>query len=227
MINENKWLNTLRKNNIQEEQKLDHDRWINTISKKKENNPVKKYSFMLVIFICGLVFVSLVKNETRNLQKEISKLNVSINLTKFSLDQALLDNEVITSPENISLLAKEHLNTNLVFYNRSQIIKLGEETPKNNEIKANNFSKDLKLKVSKKIKQKKDELKKLKSIYSDPKSIPREIRMQVAKQIDKKKLELQSVFDEPKDKIFSDRATRWGAMQIVKAFLGIPVIPGR
>ena len=32
---------------------------------------------------------------------------------KFNLKQAILDNEVITSPENISKLAKEYLNIDL------------------------------------------------------------------------------------------------------------------
>ena len=71
--------------------------------------------------VCGLLFVSVVKNETRNLQKEINNLETSINLIKFNLDQAFLDNEVITSPENISRLAKEYLNINFISYKRSQI----------------------------------------------------------------------------------------------------------
>ena len=61
---------------------------------------------MTVLFICGLLFVSVVKNETRNLQKEINNLEANINLIKFNLDQAILDHEVITSPENISFSKK-------------------------------------------------------------------------------------------------------------------------
>ena len=70
---------------------------------------------MAVLFVCGLLFVSVIKNETRNLEKEINSLRASNNVIKFNLDQAILDNEVITSPENISRLAKEYLNTDLVF----------------------------------------------------------------------------------------------------------------
>ena len=209
----NKWLNTsIKKNdqndqndqNIQNDQKLDqlvYDTWINTISKKKEENLTKKYSFMFIVFICGLIFVSLVKNETRSLQKEIIKLNASIKVVKFNLEQAILDNEVITSPENISSLAKEHLNTNLSFYNRIQIIKLDDKSAIIKKKKVDNYSTNKKSIVS--------------------------IKKHVVKKFTKKKMEFQSVIDSPKDKIFSDRAARWGAMQIVKALLGLPAIPGK
>ena len=96
---------------------VDCYRWVNTIPKKDTfnnvatyNNPAWKYSLVVVLFVCGLLFVSAVKNKTRNLEKEINSLRASNNVTKFNLDQAILDNEVITSPENISLLAKEYLN---------------------------------------------------------------------------------------------------------------------
>ena len=75
-----------------------------------------------------MVFVSVVKNETRNLEKEINNLITHNNTVKFDLDQAILDNEVITSPQNISLLADEYLNTNFTTYKKSQIKKLGEDT---------------------------------------------------------------------------------------------------
>jgi len=95
---------------------------------KKQYNSVKKYSLMTILFVCGLLFVSVLKNETRNLQKEINKLEAAINVIKFNLKQAILDNEVITSPENISRLAKEYLNINLTSYKRSQIKNLNDKT---------------------------------------------------------------------------------------------------
>merc|ERR1712093_859308 len=88
---------------------------------------VKKYSFMTIIFVCGLLFVSVVKNQTRNLEKEISYLKASINSIEFNLNQAILDNEVITSPENISKLAKEYLNNDLEYYKKSQIKNFNED----------------------------------------------------------------------------------------------------
>ena len=118
MINQDKWINSLPKTNTEFNNtkiQLDHDRWTDTLAKKNTYNTVKKYSlkkysFMAFLFVFGLLFVSAVKNETRNLQKKINNLESSVGEIKYNLDQAILDNEVITSPENISLLAKEHLN---------------------------------------------------------------------------------------------------------------------
>ena len=169
MINQDKWINTLP--NINEKlsettNQLDHGRWIDTIHKKNKYNSVKKYSLIITLFVCGLLFVSAVKNATRNLQKEINNLEVSINAIKFNLDQAILDHEVITSPENVSLLAEKYLNTNLVSYKRSQIKQL------------NNANKEY-TKISKIIKEEGDKKKKKK--FSD------NIKTQVAKKIEKKR----------------------------------------
>ena len=137
MINQDKWLDSISKTIIKfnkEENQVDHYRWVNTIPKKNTYNAVRKYSavrkyfLMTVLFVCGLLFVSVVKNETRNLEKEINSLRASNNVIKFNLDQAILDNEVITSPENISRLAKEYLNTNFISYKKSQIRQLDDNT---------------------------------------------------------------------------------------------------
>ena len=105
MINKNKWISSLPNINQKlngEKNQTDHYRWINTIPQKNAYGAVKKYSTLTILFVCGLLFVSVLKNETRNLQKEINKLEAAINVIKFNLKQAILDNEVITSPENIS-----------------------------------------------------------------------------------------------------------------------------
>ena len=68
MINNDKWLKSLPNNNPNqnnESMQLDHEKWINTIPKKNTYNSVKKYSFMTIIFICGLLFVAVVKNQSR------------------------------------------------------------------------------------------------------------------------------------------------------------------
>ena len=142
-LNPKKWLNTLPNVNIetnQEEYKLDNQRWVDTIHKRKKDNSIQKYSLVTILFVVGLIFVSVIKNETRNLQKEIDKLEATINIIKFDLHQTTLDHEVITSPENISRLAKEYLESDLVFYKKSQIKQMGREenfftTPENGEIK--------------------------------------------------------------------------------------------
>ena len=51
--------------------------------------------------------------------------------------------------------------------------------------------------------------------------------MQVAKKIKQKKHELKKLYSEPRDSIDLSKFQKWGAIQVVKAFLGIPVIPGR
>ena len=241
MINEDRWVNSLPKTNIKNEDKineLDHDRWINTIPKTKSYTSVKKYSLMTVLFVSGLLFVSALKNETRNLQKEINNLEASINVIKFNLKQAILDNEVITSPENISKLAEEYLSTDLISYKKSQIKNLNHNTEKFTEIekiedkktndkKIQNLRASLKTHIGEKIKKKKTEIKKIKKLYKDPKSIPQEVKTGVSKQIEDKKTSLKNIYNSPKDAFTLERVGRWTVAQVVKVFLGMPVIPGR
>ena len=241
MINQDKWISSLPKINTKFNKttnQLDHDRWINTIPKKNVNNAVKKYPLMAILFVCGLVFVSAVKNKTRNLQKEINNLEASINVIKFNLDQAILDNEIITSPENISLLAKEYLSIDLVSYKRSQIKQLNGENKKFTKInkikkekinkkKIKNLSDNIKTQIAKKVDKKKTEIIKLQELYSNPKSIPKEIKKQVAVQIEEKKNEIRNIYSTPKDIFTLERVGRWSVIQVVKLFFGIPIVPGR
>ena len=238
MINQDKWIDSLLKTNIkfnEETNQIDHYRWINTISKKRTYNAVRKYSavrkytLMTVLFVCGLLFVSALKNGTRNLEKEINNLTSSVNVIKFNLNQAILDNEVITSPENISRLAKEYLDTDFISYKKSQIRQLDEDTEtviKVNE-KNNNLATKIKLEITKKIEKKKTEIRKLQELYSNPGSLPGAIKTQVAMKIEKKKIKLKNIYNEPKDIFTLERVGRWSIIQIVKLFLGMPIIPGR
>ena len=240
MINKEKWVDSLpqeklgygRIPHIQTKIKanqIDNYRWVNTIVKKKTVSVLGKYSFITVLFIFGLLFVSVVKNETRNLEKEINTLTALNNAIKFNWDQALLDNEVITSPENISKLAKEHLNANFTSYKKSQIKGLSEHSEPVAKLtkKSSSLSKKIKKGIGKEIKKKKTEIKKLQDLYSNPKSIPKEIKTEVAKKIKEKKIELKNLYSEPTANIFQNRTYRWAAVQVVKLFLGIPVVPGR
>jgi len=237
MINNDKWLDSLPNVNLKGKQKtlqIDHNRWIKTIPKKNTFNSVKKYTFATIIFVCGLLFVSVVKNQARNLEKEISYLTASISLIEFNLNQAILDNEVITSPENISKLAKEYLNDDLAYYKKSQIKNLNSDNEISKNIEKKNSTKTLKklptnvkIKVEKKIKKKKEELAKLQELYNNPKSIPREVRTKVAKEIKEKKFELKNLYESPQEILTFARIGKWGLVQVVKAFLGMPIIPGR
>ena len=238
MINQDKWIDSLLKTNIkfnEETNQIDHYRWINTISKKRTYNAVRKYSavkkytLMTVLFVCGLLFVSALKNGTRNLEKEISNLTASVKAIKFNLNQAILDNEVITSPENISRLAKEYLDTDFISYKKSQIRQLNEDTKTVIKInkKDNNLSTKIKSGITKQIAKKKTEIRKLQELYSNPGSLPGAIKTQVAMKIEKKKIELKNIYSEPKDIFTLERVGRWSVVQVVKLFLGMPVIPGR
>jgi len=241
MINKDKWIGSLPGKNTRFSNtinQLDHDRWIKTIPKKKSHNSVQKYSLMSIVFVCGLLFVSVIKNETRNLQKEINNLETSINLIKFNLGQEFLDNEVITSPENISRLAKEYLNINFISYKRNQIKRLGDDMdvisePVEKNVssksveKSEKFLENLKKGVAKKIEKKRTEIRKLQELYAQPETIPYEIKIKVAKKIKKKKTELKNLYSSPKEVITLEKAKKWGAVQVVKVFLGIPIIPGK
>ena len=237
MINNDKWINSLPNVNVkvdEESFQIDHDKWVNTIPKKNTFNSVKKYTFMTIVFVFGLFLVSVVKNETRNLEKEINYLKASISSIEFNLDQAILDNEVIISPENLSTLAKEYLNNDFIYYKKSQIKNLDDDkkilkklSKKNNIKVLNNLPENVKKNVKKRIKKKKKEIAKLQELYNDPRSIPDEVKTKVAKQIEKKKFELKSLYESPKEVITLQRIGKWGAVQMVKVVLGMPVIPGR
>ena len=247
----------------QEQYKLDSNRWVNTLPRKDYNtlilkddnddntlilsnvinskpkaSPVKKYSLTIIVFVVGLILVSVIKNGTRNLQKEINNLQASIKVLKLDLHQTVLEHEVITSPENISRLAKEYLESDLAFYKKNQIKELNEKektlTMLEEKKHKNIFKKKSKVKidkiklvVAKRIETTKTELRKLQELYSTPDKLPGEIKIQVARRIETKKDQLKKLYSDPYALIKSKKARNWAGLQVVKAFLGIPIIPGR
>jgi len=232
MINSNKWINSLpgrNKKNYEDQNQIDTYRWVNTIPKKKKYSEVKKYSGIMIFFVCGLLLVPAVKNETRNLEKIIDSLKATNNSIKYDLKQANLDHAVITSPENISLLAKEYLNTNFVFYNKSQIKSLDSSTEaiETLEKKDNKVSENVKKELKKRIREKKEEINKLKKLYAEPEEIPGAIKTKVVNKIEEKKSKLKTLYDSPRETFSLKKAQKWAAVQVVKAFLGMPVIPGK
>ena len=250
-----RWVNTIPfigAISNQEKYKLDSNKWVNTLPSKDDNtliltnvinsNPksssAKKYSLTIIVLVVGLILVSVIKNETRNLQKEISNLQTSINTLKLDLHKTVLEHEVITSPENISRLAKEYLESDFAFYKKSQIkqlngkektlVKLEEKKDTKTFKKKSKMKTDeVKLRIAKKIEATKTELRKLQELYSEPKKLPGEIRIQVAKKIEIKKSELKELSSDPYSIFRSKKAQKWAGLQIVKVFLGIPIVPGR
>ena len=77
------------------------------------------------------------------------------------------------------------------------------------------------------IEKKRTELNKLRALYYQPKKLPGEIKLQVAKRIESTKVDLEKLYTSPKDSVELKRVYKWGAVQVVKAFLGIPIIPGK
>ena len=250
-----RWVNTIpfigAKSN-QEKYKLDSNKWVNTLPSKDDNtlilsntinsNPKsssgKKYSLIIIVFIVGLILVSVIKNGTRNLQKEISNLQASINTLKLDLHQTVLEHEVITSPENISRLAKEYLKSDFAFYKKSQIKQLNEKEKtlakleekkdkKTFKKKSKVKTDEIKLRIVKKIETTKTELRKLQELYSAPKRLPGVVKLKVAKTIEIKKNALKEFSSDPYSVFKSKKARNWAGLQIVKIFLGIPIMPGR
>ena len=76
---------------------------------------------ILITLISGLIFTSLIKNKTRLLEKKLVNLDKEVNNLNYNLQEANLELEFITSPENISLLAKEFLDEDFSHYQKSQI----------------------------------------------------------------------------------------------------------
>jgi len=223
IINSEKWLKTLIIKNINsndaEKYNSNSDEWIRTLPRENRKNFIKNYSILGVLFVVGLMFVSVIKNETRNLQKDINIVQKSISNLKVELHQETLDHEIITSPGNLMLLAREHLDDNLIPYKRPQIQKLKSENK--------NFTSNLKENIVRKIKKKKLEIVKLKKVYSNPKEIPAEIKLALGKKIEAKKKDIYQLYTNPKESISISKTTRWALFQVAKLFVGIPIVPGK
>ncbi len=228
----NKWINTIsqiKKDDNLENYNLNPDKWTDTIPKKTKKNSVVQYSISIFLFITGLVLVSAIKNESKILQKEINNLYASINTLKYNLHQASLDHEVITSPENISKMAAEYLEKNLVSYKKKQIknLNINEENPGKEKYKNNNINKKLKLEIAKRIDEKKQQLKKLQKISLKPEKLPTEIKTKIDKKISSTKQDIEKLYSDPKSVLTPEKIQSWAALQVVKLFLGMPIVPGK
>ena len=235
----NKWLKTLPNLNKErsiEKNTLDPNIWVGTISKGNTKQPnTKKYSLLIILLIIGLMSVPITKNATRDLQNEISNLHDEISILKLELHQTNLDFDFITSPTNISLLAKENLGPEFNFYKKSQVLKFSHKENTLAQLKIDTSL--MKEKVDNKttiqkivlneIKKKKINLNKIKKISLNPKEIPNTVKSHVTKKIKNTEKSLKKLYSSPGEVITPERTKRWAAIQLVKAFFGFPVIPGR
>ena len=157
----------------------------------QKTSSVPKYPILMILFVIGIVSVSIIKNETRSLQKEINSLQTSIKTLKNNLAQEKLDYEAITSPENISLLAREYLDENFLPYKKKQIKNINDKIEKNKKPK---IAKDLEEKDSiknkiivakrKVVNDKIATMQKIKEIYEEPKKIPSEVKYKFSNTIE-------------------------------------------
>ena len=53
----------------------------------QKTSSAPKYPILMILFVIGIVSVSIIKNETRSLQKEINSLQTSIKTLKNNLTQ--------------------------------------------------------------------------------------------------------------------------------------------
>jgi len=166
-------------------------------------------TFILITLISGLIFTSLIKNKTRLLEKELLYLDNEINILSSNLSEASLDFQYLTTPKNISLLAKNFLDENFIYYNESQIIK------------SINQEKDLV--ILKKLTNKKTfrQLNIEGSVNKKSNSI---------KETDSTQLFFVKGTDNrnpqsTKNTVVSKKVKRWAGFQIIKAFIGIPTLP--
>ena len=219
---------------IEDKYKLNPDKWIP--EKKSKINFNKKYTLVISFFIFGLILVSTIKNETRKLQKEISNLQFSLNTMKITVHEANLDYQYLTSPDNIDKLAKKYLETDFTFYKKSQIVPLNEKketlsnaiNKKKNLIKKNtNLSDKIISKIAKKIEIKKIELRKIQETYSNPYDLPIIVKNQLAKKIESGKNNIKKIYYEPRGTIKDKKLQKWAAVQVLKAVLGIQIVPGK
>ena len=83
------------------------------------------------------------------------------------------------------------------------------------------------MEVVKKIKIKRDELQPLKTMYSEPEKIPGTLRTKVSNKIDQAEKGLKRLDSDPGSVIYSKKVQRWAVVQVVKAFFGMPIVPGK
>ena len=231
MIDNLKWTSTLPNKNFEkneENKKLDSKIWISTIPKPKKENSFRKYTALSILFIFILISASITKNEARSLQKEINYLTEEIDNINYDIYRVKLEHEVLSSPENISELAKKYLETDLIIYKKSQIKDLNQTTLKSNlEEKKLNLYKNKKSEIIKTINEKKVELKQIKNIYKKPKNLPNKVSEKIKKIVNEQQSDLKNLYDNPNEIFKSKKVRKWAGIQVVKVFLGIPVVPGK
>ena len=93
---------------------------------------MKKYIFLISCFIFGIFFISIIKNETREIEKNIKNINIKIFNLNAELYEARLDYNYLSSPTNISILSEKFFKDKFNFYNSNQFSYIQLEEIKKN-----------------------------------------------------------------------------------------------
>ena len=152
---------------------------------------------ILMILTTALILTSLVKNKTRMLEKEIANFNNAIANSNYKLTAAIIEYEFLTTPKNISSLARDHLDEDFSFYKKSQIMELIEVK---NVFNTKNQTKKKNIIVKSNIKQ------------------PVHLGLYIQNDT-----HLKQVSNPEKNEI-SKKIQRWAGIQVLKALMGIPPV---
>ena len=81
-----------------------------------------------------MIFISLIKNNTRNIEKNIEQLNTEISILKKDLLNAEIDFIYLSSPEKILLLNKKKYSNydfSRIFYQQKTLLIFHQSKTKN------------------------------------------------------------------------------------------------
>ena len=80
-----------------------------------------KNIILFLVFVFCLIFTSLVKNNTRSIEKNLLTLRYDILKLNSQIEEAKLELEYLTTPENIKVLSKNYFDDDFQYYNMSDI----------------------------------------------------------------------------------------------------------
>ena len=157
-----------------------------------------KNFLILIALTVGLVSTSFIKNKTRLLDKELINLNKEINSLNYNLQDLNLEFEFITSPKNISLLAKEFLDEDFTYYKISQIKEIDKKKKNSSNLKS---AKKINLNIPKK------------TTYADTDT---DTDIDTDTELSKK-----VITEDP------NKFKRWVGIQVLKFVVGFPTVPAK
>ncbi len=80
-----------------------------------------KNIILFITFLICLVLTSFIKNNTRTIEKKLFTLGTEIRNLIYKLDEANLELEYLTTPENLIILSSKYLDDNFNQYNIANI----------------------------------------------------------------------------------------------------------